>query len=147
MCYFFPEGQAMEKAIERLREKGVVLTHQRLAVLQFMAHNENHPTVAVIYRALRKKYPTISQATVYSTLQLLKKVGQVQELFIRGDKACFDPMGKPHYHLFCRKCQRVIDVNIPCPSLREKLLEGHRIEEIQLYLYGICADCLSTAED
>ena len=136
----------MDQLLERLREKGIVLTHQRLAVLKFLANSRNHPTAAEIYKELRKRYPTISQATVYSALELLKKVGQIRELSIRGDKACFDHMGEPHYHLFCRKCRRVLDVRIPCPSLKEELLEGHRVEEIQLYLYGVCADCFSRSE-
>lgn len=136
----------MDPLIERLREKGVILTHQRLAVLRFLANSENHPSAAEIYKELRREYPTISQATVYSTLELLKKIGQIRELSIRGDKACYDHIGEPHYHLLCRKCRRVLDVRIPCPSLREELLEGHRVEEIQLYLYGVCAGCLSKSE-
>lgn len=136
----------MEEFLERLREKGIVLTHQRLAVLRFLAKTKGHPTASEIYKELRKEYPTISQATVYSTLELLKQVGQIHELSIRGNQACFDPMGKPHYHLFCRRCRRVLDVQISCPPLEGTFLEGHRIEEVQLYLYGVCADCQGAKE-
>jgi len=137
----------MEEFLERLREKGIVLTHQRLAVLRFLAKAKDHPTAAEIYKALRKEYPTISQATVYSTLELLKKVGQIRELSIRGNKACFDLMGEPHYHLFCRRCRRVLNVRISCPPLKEVSPEGHRIEAVQFYLYGVCADCMRTDAD
>jgi Fur family peroxide stress response transcriptional regulator len=136
----------MEEFLDRLREKGIVLTHQRLAILRFLAETKDHPTASEIYEELRKEYPTISQATVYSTLELLRKVGQIRELSIRGDKACFDPGGRPHYHLFCRRCRRVLDVQISCPPLEDASLEGHRVEEVQLYLYGVCADCLDTTE-
>ena len=135
----------MEKLIQQLREKGIVLTHQRLAVLKYLLEHRDHPTAAQIYGGLRKQYPTISQATVYSTLELLKNVGQIRELSIRGHKACYDPMEEPHYHLFCRKCKRVLDVKIPCPPM-ETQLQGHHVEEVQLYLYGVCSDCLSTSE-
>jgi Fur family peroxide stress response transcriptional regulator len=137
----------MEEFLERLRQRGIVLTHQRLAVLRFLAKTKDHPTATEIFKALRKEYPTISQATVYSTLELLKKVGQIRELSIRGNKACFDSMGEPHYHLFCRRCRRVMDVLISCPPLKRVSPEGHRIEAVQLYLYGVCADCLRTEAD
>jgi len=138
----------MKEIIHNLREKGVVLTHQRLAVLSFLTeHHQGHPTATEIYRQLRKDYPTISQATVYSTLEFLKKMGQVRELYIRPDQACFDHVEKPHHHLFCRRCRRVVDVNIPCPSLEETILEGHRVEEVQLFLYGICSRCRQELKD
>lgn len=136
----------MEEILTSLREQGIVLTHQRLAVLELLVNSENHPTAKDIYEKLRRRYPTISQATVYSTLELLKKVGQVRELTIRGDKACYDPMEEPHYHLFCRRCQRVLDVEIPCPPMGRELPGGHRVDEVQLYLYGICADCLGKSD-
>jgi Fur family peroxide stress response transcriptional regulator len=133
----------MKNSIEKLRERGVVLTHQRLAVLRFiLEHPHSHPTAAEIYRHLRQKYPTISQATVYSTLELLRKVGQIRELSIRGNQSCYDTAEVPHYHLFCRGCRRVLDVDAPCPSLESETLQGHRIDEVELYLYGMCSDCL-----
>ena len=89
----------------------------------------------------------MSQATVYSTLELLRKAGQVRELTIRGDQACYDSADGPHYHLYCRQCGRVLDVATPCPSLEQGLPEGHRVEEIQLYLFGVCRDCLTAAAD
>ena len=115
--------------------------------LRLLVETKNHPTASEIYNELRKQYPTISQATVYSTLELLKKVGQIHELSIRGNKACFDPMGEPHYHLFCRRCRRVLDVRLSCPPLKGASLEGHRVEAVQFYLYGVCADCLRAEED
>lgn len=132
----------MKEIVQSLREKGIVLTHQRLAVLCFlMEHHHSHPTATEIYRRLRQDYPTISQATVYSTLELLTKMGQVRELCIRPDQACFDLVEQAHHHLFCRRCRQVVDVNIPCSALEEKNLQGHQVDDVQLFLYGICSDC------
>jgi len=135
----------MNKVIKQLREKGVVLTHQRLAVLQYLGGRpDRHPCAADIYRHLRRQYPTISLATIYSTLDLFRKAGHIRELSIRGHPSCFDMAEKPHYHLLCRQCGRILDVALPCPSLDDELLQGHRVEEIELYLYGICRDCLGS---
>lgn len=133
----------MDELIKQLKEKGVVLTHQRLAVLRFLRdHPESHPSASKIFQHLRRHYPTLSLATVYSTLECLRTAGQIRELSIRGHPSCFDMADRPHYHLLCRRCGRILDVDLPCPPLDEGSLQGHRVEETELYLYGICRDCL-----
>jgi len=131
-----------DQIVERLREKGVVLTPQRLAVVEFLKKNDTHPTVDEIYKKLRKKYPMMSQATVYSTLELLKNIGEIQELFIRKDKTCFDSRSDPHHHFLCRKCGNILDIEVDCAIFKAGSIEEHKVEEIQAYLYGICASCL-----
>ncbi len=132
----------MERIIERLKKKGVVLTPQRLAVVDFLEGNTTHPTADEIYGKLRKRYPTISQATVYTSLEVLKQAGEIQELTIRREKVCFDPNPKPHHHFFCRECQRVLDVEIGCPVAQKGWIEKHKVEEVQAYFYGVCSGCL-----
>jgi Fur family peroxide stress response transcriptional regulator len=137
----------MKKVMERLKEKGIRLTPQRLAVIEFLKDNKNHPCVDMIYRAIKKKYPSISQATVYSTLQLLVKLGEIQELHIRGERTCYDPITTPHHHFLCRVCGKIYDVDIQsCKVSNSKNVSGHKIEEVQLYIYGICKNCLKKEE-
>jgi len=133
----------MDELMEKLKSKGVVLTPQRLAVLRFFCdHPDSHSTASEIYQHLRQDYPTLSLATVYSTLELLRHMDQIRELSIRGQPSRYDRMDRPHYHLLCRRCGCILDVDIPCPSLDEGALQGHRVEEVELYLYGTCRDCL-----
>ncbi|TET24990.1 MAG: transcriptional repressor [Candidatus Cloacimonadota bacterium] len=136
----------MKETIERLKEKGVTLTPQRLAVIEFLMKNKNHPCVDEIYNVIKKKYPSISPATVYSTLQLLKEMGEIQELHIRGDKACFDPVAERHHHLLCRVCGKTIDVKVQCPLIDNLKIAGHQVEDVQAYLYGVCVECLKKKE-
>ena len=132
----------MQNTVERLKEKGIVPTPQRLAVAEFLEDNTAHPTADEIYRKLRKKYPTISQATVYTSLEVLKQAGEIIELTIRREKVCFDPNTQPHHHFFCRKCNRVLDIEISCPTAEKEQVDGHRIEEVQGYFYGVCSYCI-----
>ncbi len=132
----------MKEMVERLREKGVTLTPQRLAVIEYLRSRHTHPCVEEIYHAIKKKYPSMSPATVYSTLQLLKEMGEVQELHIRGDKACYDPVPERHHHLLCRVCGKLINVEVSCPIIQNEKISGHKIEEVQAYLYGVCSECL-----
>jgi Fur family peroxide stress response transcriptional regulator len=131
----------MKATIERLKKKGVTLTPQRLAVIEYLKGRHDHPCVEEIFNAIKKKYPSMSPATVYSTLQLLRDIGEIQELHIRGDKACYDPIPERHHHLLCRECGRVVNVEVTCPIIRNKSISGHKIEEVQAYLYGVCAEC------
>ncbi|MBI5598388.1 MAG: transcriptional repressor, partial [Deltaproteobacteria bacterium] len=57
----------MKETIERYREKGLKLTPQRLAILEYLEGNTSHPTAEDIYRAIKRKHPTVSFATVYNT--------------------------------------------------------------------------------
>ncbi len=142
----------MKDIIARLKENGVTLTPQRMAVTEFLSRSRNHPTVDEIHRNIQRRYPTMSVATVYSTLKLLKELGEIQELSIRKrGKACFDPNPGLHHHLLCRKCGKILDIdfNHPsnCPIMAKESIDGCKVEEVQAYLYGICPECLKKESD
>jgi len=137
----------MKGMLERLRQKGVTLTPQRMAIAEYLSNSADHPTADEIHRVIQRKYPTMSLATVYSTLELLKELGEIQELSIRKrGKACFDPNPDIHHHLLCRKCGRILSIEVDypksCPILGKENIEGCKIEEVQAYLYGICSACM-----
>ncbi|MBW1674761.1 MAG: transcriptional repressor [Deltaproteobacteria bacterium] len=130
----------MKDIIKRLKENGVTLTPQRMAVAEFLSRNKNHPTVDEIHRNIQRRYPTMSVATVYSTLKLLKELGEIQELSIRKrGKACFDPNPGLHHG-------KILDIEFDhpsnCPIIAKENIHGCKVEEIQAYLYGICSECL-----
>jgi len=62
----------MRGIVERLKDKGVTLTPQRMALAEFLSKNKDHPTADEIQRAIGRRYPTMSVATVYSTPVLTK---------------------------------------------------------------------------
>ena len=72
----------IKKKIAGLQKKGVTLTIQRHAVLEYLYKNQTHPTVEKIYNSLKARYPVISKATVYNTLDFLKKHGTIKEITI-----------------------------------------------------------------
>ena len=137
----------MKEILERLKDKGVSLTPQRMAIAEFLNKTKDHPTADEIHRSIQVKYPTMSLATVYSALELLKELGEIQELSIRKrGKACFDPNPDIHHHLLCRKCGKILSMEFDyprtCPIIARDTINGCKIEEVQDYLYGICSECL-----
>jgi Fur family peroxide stress response transcriptional regulator len=128
--------------MEKYKNIGLKLTPQRLAVLQYLEGNKSHPSAEEIYRAVKRRFPTISLATIYNILESLKEKGLVQEINIDPYKKRFDPDTTSHHHLICTKCGRIVDIEMDFkPSLPEA--EGFRIERIHMEFYGVCRDCSS----
>ena len=50
------------------------LTPQRVELVRLIAASEGHPSAAQLYENITTQFPTMSQATVYKTLALLKEM-------------------------------------------------------------------------
>ena len=127
--------------LEILNRKEIRITPQRLAVYRVL-NEKRHASAEEIYEEIRKEFPTMSFATVYSILELFKEKGLANELKIDYEKSTFDIRPEPHHHFKCKICGRIYDVDIPpCETLRKGKVNGHRIENFQGYFYGICREC------
>jgi len=126
---------------ERLRSAGLVPTAQRLAVLSFLEGTKSHPTPEEIYLGVKSHFPTISRATVYNALDALKRAGAVSELTIAREVAHYDPGPSSHPHFLCRSCGELYDLELPCSLRPGDEVLGHRIEAVQVSLYGVCRAC------
>lgn len=132
----------MNANVAILKEHGIRLTPQRLAVYEMLKSDRTHPTAEAIYGRLKKKHPALSLATVYAILELFQEKKLVRQLRIKAHESCFDGMTEHHHHFYCRKCGVVYDVEMPpCLASREGRAHGHHIEEIQGYFFGICKSC------
>lgn len=125
----------------RLRELGLVPTIQRVAVLEFLEKNHTHPTAEEVYCGVKTYFPSIAKATVYNTLDVLKKAGTIRELTIAREAARYDYDPSSHPHFLCRICGKLYDVDLPCPIRAGDEILGHKVESVQTYLYGVCSQC------
>ncbi len=126
------------------RQLGLKLTPQRLAILKYLEGNQEHPSAEEIYRAIIKKFPTMSFATVYNTLETLKRHGQVKELYVDPFKKRFDPNPVPHHHVVCIQCRKIVDIQDEIPIKPPTLVsEEFEILESHIEFYGICSQCKS----
>ncbi len=135
----------MREEIRRLKEKGLVITPQRLAVLECLSDKNLHLSAEEIYRKLKQKYPTLSLATVYTALEALKKAVEIQELNLLKGISCYDPRAEPHHHFFCENCHRILNIEISCPVAQAGFINGHYVKTVQACFYGICAHCVGGA--
>jgi len=131
--------------MQRFRYIGMKLTPQRLAILDFLDGNTSHPSAEDVFQFVSKRFPTMSLATVYSTLAVLKKKGEVLELTIDPDKKRYDPETSEHHHLICLSCKRIVDM----PSERrielpERVIQNFTIVKSHIEAYGYCPACKKT---
>jgi len=130
--------------IQALRNKGYKATPQRIAICKFALSSREHPSVQRIYKEVKKTYPTVSLATVYKTLQILKEIGLVQELNFPQDQTRFDSYLKPHVNLVCLRCGNIQDVDdVNAKELVKKVAATRRFTPStqRLDIYGICEKC------
>ena len=92
-------------------------------------------------------FPTLSLATVYRNIMLIKSLGEVLELgFPDGSNRYDGHRPYPHPHLICVKCKKIVDSDLDrLDEIKEEIaIENHfRILNHRLDFFGICSDCMS----
>jgi Fur family peroxide stress response transcriptional regulator len=134
-----------DQIVSKLREYNHKLTPQRLAVVKILAHSQGHPNVESIFEQLQKKFPTMSLATVYRNVMLLKSLGEVLEIGLPDGGNRYDGnKPHPHPHVICVRCKSIIDPELDTlKDLNEEVTQetGYRILTHRLDFFGICGNC------
>ncbi len=131
---------------QKMQEKGIRPSFQRIVIYKYLAENKNHPTVDAVYSALSPLHPTLSRTTVYNTLHLFAQNKLVQQVNIEDDQARYDVETEPHMHFKCTKCGKIIDI------CNEKVTDFYRdcnavlpehfsMERSEINVWGVCASC------
>jgi Fur family peroxide stress response transcriptional regulator len=140
----FPKMR-LQQMIERLKASDFRITPQRYAVLNVLANSPDHPSAESIHAKLIDHYPTMSLATVYKTVKLLKQEGEILELEFSDLGNRYD--GKkpyPHPHVICTECGKIIDPSqLNLEEITSSMMKetGFKILTHRLDFYGICPDC------
>lgn len=132
--------------MDSLEKAGLKRTPQRMAIVEYLEGNRSHPTADDIFAYVRKRFPSISQATVYNTLRALRDRGEILELSIEPGRKHYDPDTESHHHLLCVGCGCIIDVmkghdvSFPPEVENEYEVLGAHIE-----IRGLCPGCKETS--
>ncbi|MEF3280738.1 MAG: transcriptional repressor [Elusimicrobiota bacterium] len=118
-------------------------TPQRREIIKYLTNNYNHPTAFEIYKAVKKKIPSISFATVYNNLKSMLLEKQLVSI-TDGERLRFDPDNTPHDHFICIKCGKIYDIQKIIKNLRYKNLKV--ISHIS-YVRGVCEKCLKKTKE
>ena len=131
-----------------LRQRGIQVTAQRLAVLRAVA-GQPHIAADGVAEIVRAEIGAISLQSVYDALGLLVAEGLIRRIQPAGSPARFeDRVGDHHHHLICRTCGRMVDVDCAvgsAPCLRAVDDKGYEIDEAEVVYWGRCPGCLAQA--
>lgn len=131
-----------------LRQHGLQVTAQRLAVFRAVAHG-SHRTAEEVAEAVRAEIGTISRQGVYDALEILTANGIVRRIQPAGSPARFEGrVGDNHHHVVCRVCGRMADVDCavgetPCLTADDDC--GFEIDEAEVVYWGRCPECRAAA--
>ena len=131
-----------------LRERGLRVTAQRLAVLRAVA-GQPHITADGVAEAVRAQIGAISLQAVYDALGVLVAEALIRRIEPAGSPARYeDRVGDNHHHLICRSCGRLVDVDCaagsaPCLTAADGM--GYEIDEAEVVYWGRCPECQAQA--
>lgn len=119
-------------------------TLQRRLVLETVQRMHNHPTADEIFQEIAAENALISKATVYRNLKILSEQDEILHIPIPNGADRFDFNTTPHYHMECRGCLRVFDINMPYQTdLYDKIVScgDFLIDSHQIVFGGLCPAC------
>jgi Fur family ferric uptake transcriptional regulator len=131
-----------------LREHGLRVTAQRLAVLRAVAADP-HATADALAETVRAEMGAISLQAVYDVLGALGDAKLVRRIQPARSPARFEARVRDnHHHVICRDCGRIEDVDCAvgsAPCLEPDEGGGYEIDEAEVIYWGRCPDCLAAA--
>lgn len=138
----YPKSDA--SAIEALRSKGYKATPQRIAICRIALSSRTHPSAQQVYGEVKKIFPTVSLATVYKTLEVLKDLEMLQEINFPKGQARFDSYMTPHINLICLKCGSIADLDdVTVAEITRRVAASTKFKPAgqRMDVYGLCQKC------
>jgi len=143
-------GEPLSDPAAVLRQHGLQVTAQRLAVLRAVA-SRPHGTADDIEEVVRAEIGAISRQAVYDALGALAEHGLIRRIQPARSAARYeDRVDDNHHHLVCRSCGRTVDVDCAVgsrPCLEAADDHGFTVDEAEVIYWGYCPTCQTTAAD
>jgi Fur family peroxide stress response transcriptional regulator len=133
-----------EAIIHKLKERGLRITPQRLAIIDVLVEKGHlHPGAYYIHREARKKGKGLSLSTAYATIKEFSRYGIIKTLQFEGVENRCECNLDEHINLICERCGKIIDYKAPLSVDQNDVAKkaGFTITNSRLEYYGYCRDC------
>ena len=133
-----------ESIISQLREKGLRVTPQRLAIIEVMIkQRDSHPGARLVYEGAKKKKKRLSLSTAYATLNELSSHGIIKTIQFDKMENRYEGNLEEHVNLICERCKKILDYKVPIAIDQRKVAKktGFLITDTRLEYYGLCREC------
>jgi Fe2+ or Zn2+ uptake regulation protein len=122
---------------ELLSERGIQPSAQRVAVAQYILFTEEHPSADRVWARVRSRFPMISRATVYNTLNLFVSKGLVREVHLSPNSVVFDANTEAHHHFIDEETGRIYDIPWEKVAMRRlPTVDGFEIQDYEVVMRG-----------
>ena len=142
------DRRIVDRRLDRLRSAvtsaGLKLTHQRLEVFRAVASSLEHPDADAVFRAVRRRVPTVSIDTVYRTLWKLNDLGLITTLGPRRERVRFDANLDHHHHYVCVRCglaKDFVSADLDALGIPDSVKGLGRVIATQVEVRGVCSRC------
>ena len=133
-----------ESVIRQLREKGLKVTSQRLAIIHVLIEQRDlHPSARLIYERAKKKKKSLSLSTTYATLNEFARHGIIRTLHLDKREDRYEGNLEEHIHLICERCKKILDYRAPITLDKREIAKktGFIVTDPRLDYYGLCREC------
>jgi Fur family peroxide stress response transcriptional regulator len=126
----------------KLKEKGLRVTPQRIAIFEAIKKLNNHPTADNVIEYIKKKHPNISTGTVYKVLDSFIENNLLKKVKTENGIMRYDPYLPNHHHLYCVEANKIIDYEdkeldeIINDYFKIKKIKNFKIQDINLQIIG-----------
>lgn len=126
----------------KLSEKGLRVTPQRIAIFEAIIKLNNHPTAENIIDYIKEFHPNISVGTVYKVLDSLVENTLLRKVKTESGTMRYDPLQTKHHHLYCSDTDRIEDYQddnldeLITEYFNKKGIKDFKIEEVKLQITG-----------
>lgn len=130
------------RIISALKDCGLKVTPQRIAVFDAVINLNNHPTAENVIDYIKKNHPNIATGTIYKTLETFAKCGLIKKVKTDADVMRYDAVIERHHHLYCADSDRIEDFEDKVLDemldkyLKNKKIPNFTIEDIKLQIVG-----------
>lgn len=117
-------------------------TRQRDAIWNAVERAQRPLGTEEILGEAQKEVENLGIATVYRTVKALVEEGRLVHVNLPGMPPRYEKSGlHHHHHFYCRKCDRLFELEGCAVKRSADVPEGFEVEEHELTLYGRCAEC------
>ena len=120
------------------------MTKQKKVILDILRGTNIHPSADWVYEQAKRLVPDISLGTIYRNLNVLRDNGDIRELNYGSTYSRYDGKADNHYHFFCEKCSKLLNVAIPVYEGLDKMVQdttGFVVNYHRMEFYGLCENC------
>ncbi|MDF1572772.1 MAG: transcriptional repressor [Bacteroidales bacterium] len=123
----------INKIKDRLMEKGLKVTPQRIAILEAIYSLNNHPSAEMIMEYIRETYPGIASGTVYKVLDVLIEHQLIDRVKTDKDIMRYDGILEDHHHLYASESAEIKDyLNEELDEILKNYFQQNAIEDFEI---------------